>query len=642
MKQQLIGIILIAVAFAGLMWEGEKGKEAQRQALLEQQKAAAEQPTPATGSPDDAQIVNTAASSQSTATASGLTRSVAPEGVDLLKNATDAIDLSKEETFTIENKFLRVTFTNLGGAIKSVALIGTNPQGKLLYPATLKDETTPYVFNKLNPLPALALNWDKGGDGELSEFAPVYTLKAKKGNIIQFSLTLEDGVEIIRGYKLRSDAEEGDPYIIQHETRFKNTTEENRALSTIYVNAGTLPPTEGDLYNQYHNVSYYNDFDADMEQIQATEFINSNGFMGFASHRALPFVKVPASDQDEPIKVSWGGVKNQFFAGIITPDKPGNAVYADAYKMKDGETAIIGYLGFDFGILEANTDTTLGMDYYVGPMEYDRLAAKGKGQDELMQFGWGIFGFMAKMLLFALKGLHSALIHIAPEWAWGLAIVALTCIVKGALFPLTAMQIRSSKKMQAIAEPMKELREKYKDNPQKQQTEMMKLFKENQVNPAAGCLPLLVQLPIFFGLLFMLRAAAELRFGSFLWVQDLSVADYIEALPEIPESIPFIGGPIHILPILMTITMYYQMKMMPTPTTDNIQIKMMKYMPFFIFPFCYKFPAGVTLYWTMSNLLTILQTYLTRDMRNAPATLPSAQKETSKTANKTARKKGKK
>ena len=139
------------------------------------------------------------------------------------------------------------------------------------------------------------------------------------------------------------------------------------------------------------------------------------------------------------------------------------------------------------------------------------------------------------------------------------------------------------------------------------QTETLKLFKENRVNPAAGCLPVFIQIPIFIGLYYMLRTSSEIRFQSFLWIQDLSV----------PDTIAMLGTfPVNILPILMGITMFVQMKLTPSPSMDGMQQKIFMAMPFIFLVFCYNFPAALVLYWTVQNLFTIFQQWLTHRYLN--------------------------
>jgi YidC/Oxa1 family membrane protein insertase len=191
-----------------------------------------------------------------------------------------------------------------------------------------------------------------------------------------------------------------------------------------------------------------------------------------------------------------------------------------------------------------------------------------------------------------MKGIHALLGN------WGITIIILTIIVKLLLWPLTTAQVRSSRKMSKLQEPLKKIKEKYRDNPQKLQAETLKLFRDNRVNPAAGCLPLLVQIPIFLGLYFMLRTTAEMRFAPFLWIPDLSLPDTIARLGNFP---------VNILPLIMGISMVWQMQVMPTPAIDGAQKWVFKLMPIIFLLFCYNFPAALVLYWTVQNLLTIAQ-----------------------------------
>ncbi len=208
-----------------------------------------------------------------------------------------------------------------------------------------------------------------------------------------------------------------------------------------------------------------------------------------------------------------------------------------------------------------------------------------------MQFGF--FGFFSKLLLAFMYAIHS----VVPSWGW--AIVIMTICVKLLFWPLTAKASHSQKRMSKIQGPMAELKEKYKDNPQKMQQETLKLFKEHQVNPLAGCLPIFIQMPVFLGLFYMLRTASELRFEPFLWVADLSQ----------PDTIFEVGGfPINLLPLIMGGTMFLQMQMMPTsPTADPMQQKIFKLMPLLFLVFLYNFSSGLCLYWTVQNILTIVQ-----------------------------------
>ena len=225
-----------------------------------------------------------------------------------------------------------------------------------------------------------------------------------------------------------------------------------------------------------------------------------------------------------------------------------------------------------------------------------------------MQFG--VFSWVSEPLNSFLNLLHG--------WfgSFGLAIIVMTICVKLTLWPLTAKSVRSQKMMQALQEPMQALREKYKGNPQKLNQEMMKFYKEHGVNPLAGCWPMLIQLPIFLGLFWMLRSAAELRGAEFLWIDDLSEQD----------NVGFLGSfSLNVLPIFMTVTQYFQMKLTPmnlgagASEQQRIQAKMMRMMPYFFLIFLYFFSSALVLYWTVQNLLSIVQTLVTKRGDPSPA-----------------------
>ncbi|OAB42064.1 YidC/Oxa1 family membrane protein insertase [Paenibacillus glacialis] len=185
---------------------------------------------------------------------------------------------------------------------------------------------------------------------------------------------------------------------------------------------------------------------------------------------------------------------------------------------------------------------------------------------------------------------------------YGLAVLVMVIIVRTLILPLTIKQVKSSKAMQAIQPELAKLKEKFKDNPEQQQKETMKLFQENKVNPLAGCLPLIVQMPIFIALYNSIYGNELLRHGTFLWMQ----------LGEPDNKVTLFGVPLPILPILAALTTFIQTKMMmkmnPTPMQGPMQFMMMVY-PVLIFFMSYNFPAALPLYWFFSNVYTIVQNY---------------------------------
>jgi len=246
---------------------------------------------------------------------------------------------------------------------------------------------------------------------------------------------------------------------------------------------------------------------------------------------------------------------------------------------------------------------------FAGPKEYRTLAsnagALNNNIDAIMGFGTSgisaFFGFFSKFLLLSMNWLHST---FGLPYGW--AIVAITIIIKAIFWPLTQATTRSAKRMQALQPQIKALQEKYKDDPVKAQRKMMEFWKEHKINPMSGCLPTLIQMPVFIGFFYMIRSAIELRGASFLWVADLSKPDTIFIIPGV-------NFPFNLLPLIMGATMLWQAHLTPpSPGMDPAQAKMMRYMPLIFMVFLYNFSAGLTLYWTVQNLLSILQAKLIR------------------------------
>lgn len=237
-----------------------------------------------------------------------------------------------------------------------------------------------------------------------------------------------------------------------------------------------------------------------------------------------------------------------------------------------------------------------------------------------MGFGT-VWGFFSKALLIGMNTLHEFL-----RISYGWTIVAITVLIKVVFWPLTAASTRSMKRMQALQPQLAAIKEKYKDDPMKAQRKTMELWKENKVNPMGGCLPMVIQMPIFIGFFTMIRNAIELRGASFLWMTDLSRPDTLFIIPGLGFvpfiGIPGIGLPFNLLPLIMGATMLWQSHLTPaSPGVDPAQQKIMRYMPLMFLFLLYNYSAGMALYWTVNNLLTILQTKLTR-MQQVAAPAP--------------------
>lgn len=330
----------------------------------------------------------------------------------------------------------------------------------------------------------------------------------------------------------------------------------------------------------------------------------------------------PPIEIERPINLAleWAAVKNRYFAQIIMPEGGMESLVVGARRrVSEAEQAnpdrrvkqivvesVWAFLRLDELIVPAGEAITRVTRCYLGPKKYDELAPHGRRFVDVMEFGfWAPVG---KVLLLTLNALHRFL------WPhnYGLAIILLTVIIRVAFWPLTHKSTESMRKMQEIQPLIQEIRKKYKDNAQRQQQELMALYKEHRVNPLAGCLPILVQIPVMVALFVVLRSAIELRFARFLWIRDLSQPENL-----LQGMLPF-GLSLNILPIIMAITMAWQQRLTPSGG-DPQQQKMLVFMPAIMLAFFYNLASGLVLYWTTNQCLMIGQQLVAQWRRKAGA-----------------------
>ena len=489
------------------------------------------------------------------------------------------------ETVTLSNDFIIVTLTNHGGAIDSIAL------KKHL---AVQGESSLYTLNSVQAAPALSLTDFPGADQNTA-----YTLVSRSDTDVVYRAT-SDSLEVTRRYTL-AKAEGRDDYQIRHETTFRNLTAKLLVLPKAVFNLGTAAPLNAADYGMYLNTGYSDGEDA---HFVARSDLEGGGFLamfGMKDGSPLPFLNNPAT-------IAWASVKNQFFCMILTPDQPGQGLRTERVRLDPHAPAddkrlygVTGYAQFDLKPLAAGASTTFGANYFAGPKEYKRLsnpAVFKHGEEKVMQFASFFFnkiffsGFFAPLLLTMMTWIHS----VVPSWGWAIVITTLT--LKIVFLPLTLAASRSAKRMAKLQPHMAAMREKYKDNPAKLQTETLRIFKENKVNPVGGCIPVLITIPFFVAFFAMLQSVSELRFASFLWVHDLSAPDTVAQI---------FGVPIRIMPLLMGGTMIFQQRLTPTPSVDPAQQTMFKVMPWIFTLFCYGFGSGLALYSTINGLFTIGQ-----------------------------------
>jgi YidC/Oxa1 family membrane protein insertase len=276
----------------------------------------------------------------------------------------------------------------------------------------------------------------------------------------------------------------------------------------------------------------------------------------------------------------WVAMLQHYFVSSWVPEKTSdNQLYTRYSNNKD---AVIGFKAPAITI-EPNSTATTSATFYVGPKDQDVLESIEQNLDLTIDYG---FLFMISQPLFWL------LIKIQSIVTnWGVAIIIITLIVKGGMYPLTKAQYTSMAKMRALQPKMAQLKERLGDDKQKMSQAMMELYRKEKVNPAGGCLPLIIQMPIFLALYWVFLESVELRHAPFmLWIQDLSAQD-----------------PFYILPVLMGVSMFIMQKMQPMTVQDPMQQKIMQYMPVMFTVFFFWFPSGLVLYWLVSNLISIAQ-----------------------------------
>jgi YidC/Oxa1 family membrane protein insertase len=505
-----------------------------------------------------------------------------------------------EQTLSIDTPKVRAVFTSEGGGLKYVELKD--------YPAKAgrtKKTDGPVELAALNKpafLPAFSF-FNAPGEGSDETYALSKTATGVKAEKV-----LPNGLKVVKEFSFSTN------YEFNASVRVENPGSQAVAIPTRELVIGTGSPMDPHETSDNTGAFWFNGERS--EHFESTRFANST----FGCIPGTPLTEITAGSSN----VVWAAVHNRFFALIAVPDHPAEQVVVRNYPLPrpskeqleaDGKLNANPH-AYQTAFLIGGTNLAPGKTVehrfrvYAGPKEYFTLSRIDPQLDLVMDFS-GITGFFAKGLLLSLNGIH----NFIPSYGW--SIVAITIIIKGLFWPLTAASTRSMKRMQAIQPQLQALREKYKDNPQKLNEKTLAVMKENKVNPAAGCLPMLIQFPVFIGFFFMLRTAIELRGESFLWAADLSQPDTLFVIPGL-GFIPFLGVqgvglPFNLFPILMGMTSLYLASLTPpSPQMDPAQQKMMKYMPVFFVAFLYNYSSGLTLYWTVQNLITVLQTKYTK------------------------------
>lgn len=443
----------------------------------------------------------------------------------------------------VSTKHLSITFSSRGAAIKKVVLKDyLDSKGKPLdlIPAEASALAPPFLEF---PNPDLT---QRVNSSNYNYSAPaIATSSQNRSETLSFSYTDETGATVTKEFTFYHDL-----YKIDLNIKVDDIAYQRDGWWRILWGPGLTADSEGDGAG-------------------AALFINGK-------KESLSPGKIKGLERQGGL-LYWAGLENKYFLAALIPKQN----FSTAVVKKEQNNALWAGLeaaDSDFGLVKE-------ISVYIGPKDYDTLKAQGVYLERSIDYGW--FSFLAKPLLSVLKFFNGFTKN------YGMAIVLLTVVIKIIFYPLTHRSIKSMQKMQMLQPKLKELQQRYKNDKQKLNQEMMLIYRQQKINPIGGCLPMLLQIPVFIALYNVLLQDISLRQAPFiLWITDLSAKD-----------------PYYISPILMGASMFWQQKMTPT-MGDPAQAKMMMFLPVIFTVMFLNFPAGLVIYWLVNNVLTIGQQYI--------------------------------
>lgn len=476
------------------------------------------------------------------------------------------------QDIVIENELVRMVWTNEGASLKSIQLKHFKDGETKNVLDLLKNATTEY-----RPLAIDAIL-------QKTHFQTQrYNVIEQGGNKVVFATSLEEGINLIKTVSLLPGK-----YDVGMDITLENTTDAEISASYSII-ASSMITHEGEP-------------SADMAAVAGLDLGNKRTKLVHMAPKELP-------SRNESVGIIWAGSTNKYFSTILKPTAGDLVAYIDAQAFDDQgmlihEKAESG----DFMVtlqtnkfrIRPNETVKNSYLYFVGPKK-EQVLEQYETLEVLLSYGW--FTVISKALLAFLNMVH----RVIPNY--GISIIVLTIIIKAILFPLTRKSQVSMFRMQQLQPMITQLKEKYKHDKQRMGKEQMLLFKKYGVNPMSGCLPMLLQLPVFFALFRTLQLSFEMRQAPFVsWIIDLSRPDTLMLLPF---TIPFIGNALNVLPLIMTGASFAQMKVTPkAPAADpqaQAQQRMMSFMPIMFAFILYHMPSGLTVYWTTSTVFSIIE-----------------------------------
>ncbi len=505
-----------------------------------------------------------------------------------------------EQLLVFSNENARYTFTSRGGGLQLVELL-KYPQSvrtTRLHPVPTNGVAT---LNTPVAPPALALLGDESlqGDG-------IYALSPIPGGV-RAEKTLSNGLSVTKDFVIGSN------FLIAATVHIKNASAKPVTVPALDWSVGTSTPMSPQDNGYADSVMWYNGMKSGT--IGQSYFSTNTSVLGVFPRTVHSEFRTGSSN------VAWVSAQNQFFSLATMTES--NTLQADVVvrmvllpppseeEIEASSRTVRAPMGLEAMLespgvtLAPGQETTVKFNLFAGPKIYRMLAALAEqmGNDIDKVMGFGMWGFISKALLAAMNALYHSC-----GFPYGASIILITIVIRAALWPIMRASMRSMKRMQELQPQIKALQEKYKDDPQKFQQKTWEFYKKNKVNPLGGCLPMVLQFPLIFGFYGVLRNAIELRGAHFLWIGDLSQPDTIFTLPFMGHNLP-----INPMPIVMGLSQFWQASLTPvSPGMDPSQQKMMRYLPLMMVYFFYNYSSGLALYWTLSNLISILQNRLTK------------------------------
>ena len=470
---------------------------------------------------------------------------------------------------TVDSPLYEAVFYTGGGPLRSFKLkkfqTGLAPDSPLV---NMVDERTAAVA----PLGLVINSQPSWSTGQWSLDSGEQNLKLDAGQQGALRLVgVVDNLRVVRELTFNADS-----YLIKEKIRLINAGDQPRSVRVSYTVASDASNAAGGRYDSMR-VAWDNDGSLSEE----------------SSGKTLESTGVQATG-----KIYWAGAMSTYFLSAVLPGETNNVTVKGLLQKTVYRTAV----EEPENLLAPGQEKELTVSYWLGPKDRTQLQAVS---DQLAKsIDLGMFSIIAKGLLWLLEFFHKYVHN------WGVAIILLTIVIKAVFWPLTAKSYASMEKMKKLQPMMTAIREKYKDNKELMNKEVMALYKTYGVNPASGCVPILIQLPVFFGLYQALLTSIELRHAPFimylpftdkLWLADLSAKD-----------------PYYITPVIMGLTMFLQQRMSP-PATDPTQQKIMMVLPLILTVLFLGFPSGLVIYWLVNNILSIFQQWLMMRKNKAAA-----------------------